>query len=137
MYERGMAEHGSLPELELANVRTRERLTDTVTRIRRKSDVPARTRLAVAQWKLQMHRDPTPLVAMMVTAAAGVAAIVVGVRTRGSRGMHLATTGRAPMLLPAFKPVKLKKDGTAKGTPGFARVPDKNNPVPKRHGRRK
>ena len=31
----------SIPELELANVRTRERLTDSVTEIRRRSDVPA------------------------------------------------------------------------------------------------
>ena len=33
----------SIPELELANVRTRERLTDSVSEIRRRSDVPART----------------------------------------------------------------------------------------------
>ncbi len=47
----------SLPELELANVRTRERLTDSVAEIRRRSDVPARTRLAVAKARQRWHRD--------------------------------------------------------------------------------
>jgi hypothetical protein len=125
-----MADHDSLPELELANVRTREHIEDTVARIRHKTNVPERWRLFVARSRQQLHRDPTPLVAMMVTGAAGVAAIVVGVRTRRNRDMHLATTGRDPVLLPAFKPVKTKKDGTSKGVPAFSRVPDKNNPVP-------
>ncbi|MDP4335315.1 hypothetical protein Q7F20_18245 [Curtobacterium sp. A7_M15] len=80
----------SLPELELATVRTREHLTDTVNEIRRRSDVPARTRLAVAKARQRWHRDPTPLVAMGVTAAAGVAAIVVGIAIRNSPAGHLA-----------------------------------------------
>ncbi|MGN6408964.1 MAG: hypothetical protein ACTHMH_11500 [Curtobacterium sp.] len=80
----------SLPELELATVRTREHLTDTVNEIRRRSDVPARTRLAVAKAKQRWHRDPTPLVAMGVTAAAGVAAIIVGIAIRNTPAGHLA-----------------------------------------------
>lgn len=125
-----MADHDSLPELELANVRTRERIEDTVARIRHKANVPERWRLFVARSRQQLHRHPTPLVATMVTGAAGIAAIVVGLQTRRRGEMHLAKTGRDPVLLPAFKPVKTKKDGTTKGVPAFARVPDKNNPVP-------
>jgi len=80
----------SLPELELANVRTREHITDTVTEIRRRADLPARTRLAVAKTRQRWHRDPTPLVAMGVTAAAGIASIVVGIAIRNSPAGHLA-----------------------------------------------
>lgn len=80
----------SLPELELANVRTREHITDTVTEIRRRADVPARTRLAVAKARQRWHRDPTPLVAMGITAAAGIAAIVTGIAIRNSPAGHLA-----------------------------------------------
>lgn len=80
----------SVPELELANVRTREHITDTVREIRRRSDVPARTRLAVAKAKQRWHRDPTPLVAMGVTAAAGIAAIVLGSRIGRTPAGHLA-----------------------------------------------
>jgi hypothetical protein len=80
----------SLPELELANVRTREHITDTVTEIRRRADLPARTRLAVAKTKQRWHRDPTPLVAMGMTAAAGIASIVVGIAIRNSPAGHLA-----------------------------------------------
>lgn len=118
----------SLPELELANVRAREGITDTVAEIRRRTDLPARTRLAVAKTKQRWHRDPTPLVALGVTAVAGVAAIVVGVRIR----RHPA--GRLDALLvpapnPVFKPVKVGEDGKAKGVPAFSRVEDKHNPV--------
>jgi hypothetical protein len=70
----------SFSELRLANTRTRERLTDTVHGIRRKTDVPERWRLFRARTRQQMHRDPTPLVAMMIAGAAGVATIVVGTR---------------------------------------------------------
>ncbi|WP_439693598.1 hypothetical protein ACRQ4B_05050 [Curtobacterium sp. SP.BCo] len=80
----------SLPELELANVRTREGITDTVTEIRRRVDVPARTRLAIAKTRQRWHRDPTPLVAMGVTAAAGIAAIVIGIAIRDKPAGHLA-----------------------------------------------
>ncbi|QQD76574.1 hypothetical protein I8920_02025 [Curtobacterium sp. YC1] len=80
----------SIPELELANVRTRERLTDSVSEIRRRSDVPARTRLAVAKARQRWHRDPTPLVAMGVTAATGLAAIILGARIGRSPAGHLA-----------------------------------------------
>ncbi|UFU14474.1 hypothetical protein LQK89_01895 [Curtobacterium sp. C1] len=79
----------SLPELELANVRTRERLTDSVAEIRRRSDVPARTRLAVAKARQRWHRDPTPLVAMGITAATGIAAIVLGARIGRTDAGHL------------------------------------------------
>ncbi|WIE76047.1 hypothetical protein [Curtobacterium sp. MCSS17_007] len=79
----------SIPELELANVRTRERLTDSVSEIRRRSDVPARTRLAVAKARQRWHRDPTPLVAMAVTAATGIAAIVLGTRIGRTDAGHL------------------------------------------------
>lgn len=79
----------SIPELELANVRTRERLTDSVTEIKRRSDVPARARLAVAKTRQRWHRDPTPLVAMGVTAAAGIAAIVLGTRIGRTDAGHL------------------------------------------------
>ncbi|SBN62144.1 hypothetical protein GA0004736_1044 [Curtobacterium sp. 9128] len=118
----------SLPELELANVRTRERITDTVDRIRHKVDVPARTRLAIAKTKQRWHRDPTPLVALAATAAAGIAAIVVGVRIRNSPAARLDAL-RTPAPVPVFKPVKVGKDGTAKGVPVFARKDDKHNPV--------
>jgi len=80
----------SLPELELANVRTREHITDTVTEIRRRADLPARTRLAIAKTRQRWHRDPTPLVAMGITAAAGIAAIVTGIALRNSPAGHLA-----------------------------------------------
>lgn len=80
----------SLPELELANVRTRERLTDSVVEIRRRADVPARTRLAVAKARQRWHRDPTPLVAMGVTATAGVVAIVLGFVIGKRPAGHLA-----------------------------------------------
>jgi ElaB/YqjD/DUF883 family membrane-anchored ribosome-binding protein len=80
----------SLPELELANVRTRERLTDSVAEIKRRSDVPARTRLAIAKTRQRWHRDPTPLVAMGITAVAGIASIVVGIAIRNSPAGHLA-----------------------------------------------
>ncbi len=79
----------SLPELELANVRTRERLTDSVAEIRRRSDVPARTRLAVAKARQRWHRDPTPLVAMGITAVTGIAAIVLGARIGRTDAGHL------------------------------------------------
>ncbi|ROP65187.1 hypothetical protein EDF24_1003 [Curtobacterium sp. PhB130] len=118
----------SLPELELANVRTRERITDTVERIRQKVDVPARTRLAVAKTKQRWHRDPTPLVALAATAAAGIAAIVVGVRIRHSPGARLDAL-RTPAPVPVFKPVKVGKDGKSKGVPAFSRKDDKHNPV--------
>lgn len=80
----------SLPELELATVRTREHLTDTVSEIRRRSDVPARTRLAIAKTRQRWHRDPTPLVAMGVTAVAGITAIVLGTRIGRTPAGHLA-----------------------------------------------
>ncbi|WP_144709923.1 hypothetical protein [Curtobacterium pusillum] len=80
----------SLPELELANVRTRERLTDSVSEIRRRADLPARTRLAVAKTRQRWHRDPTPLVAMGITAAAGVGAIVLGFAIGKRPAGHLA-----------------------------------------------
>ena len=89
MYERRMA-NDSLPELELANVRTRERITDTVERIKQKVDVPARTRLAVAKTRQRWHRDPTPLVALATIAATGVVAIVVGTRIGRTPAGHLA-----------------------------------------------
>ncbi len=80
----------SLPELELANTRAREGITDTVAEIRRRADVPARTRLAIAKTKQRWHRDPTPLVAMGITAAAGVAAIILGARIGRTDAGHLA-----------------------------------------------
>ncbi|MFZ6991432.1 hypothetical protein ACO0E1_06035 [Curtobacterium sp. RRHDQ66] len=80
----------SLPELELANVRTRERITDTVDLIRHKVDVPARTRLAIAKTKQRWHRDPTPLVALGMIAAAGIASVVIGARIGRSPAGHLA-----------------------------------------------
>lgn len=76
--------HDSLPELELHNVRTRERIGDTVAEIRRRSDVPARTRLALAKTRQRWHRDPTPLVALGLTAVAGIASIVIGFGIRDS-----------------------------------------------------
>ncbi|MCJ1714055.1 hypothetical protein [Curtobacterium sp. VKM Ac-2922] len=82
--------HDSLPELELANVRTRERMTDTVERIRHKVDLPARTRLALAKTRQRWHRDPTPLVALGTIAAAGVAAVVLGARIARTPAGHLA-----------------------------------------------
>ncbi len=81
----------SLPELELANVRTREGITDTVTELKRRANLPARTRLAVAKTKQRWHRDPTPLVAMGITGLTGVAAIIVGISMRNSPAGHLAT----------------------------------------------
>ncbi|MFZ7086603.1 hypothetical protein [Curtobacterium sp. RRHDQ10] len=122
-----MAEHDSLPELELRNVRTREQLEETVAVIRRRADVPQRLRLLRARARQRMHRDPTPLVAMMVTAAAGGAAIVGGVligRTSAGRLSAAAT----PALLPVYKPAKTGKDGTYRGAGAFARKPDKLNP---------
>ncbi len=80
----------SLPELELANTRAREGITDTVAEIRRRADVPARTRLAIAKTKQRWHRDPTPLVAMGITAAAGIAAIILGARIGRTDAGHLA-----------------------------------------------
>ena len=80
----------SLPELELANVRTREHMTDTVTELKRRADVPAWTRLAIAKTRQRWHRDPTPLVAMGITAAAGIASIVIGVAIRNRPAGHLA-----------------------------------------------
>jgi len=118
----------SLPELELANVRTRERLTDSVHEIVRRSDVPARTRLAAARARQRWHRDPTPLVALVATAATGIAAIVVGVRIRNHPAARLEAL-REPAPVPVFKPVKPGKDGKAKGVPAFARKDDKHNPV--------
>jgi hypothetical protein len=127
VYERRMA-NDSLPELELANVRTRERITDTVERIKQKVDVPARTRLAVAKTKQRWHRDPTPLVALGATAAMGIAAIVVGVRIRNHPAGRLEAL-RTPAPVPVFKPVKIGKDGKAKGIPVFARKDDPHNPA--------
>ena len=118
----------SMPELELRNVRTRERLVATVDRIKQKADVPARTRLAVAKTKQRWHRDPTPLVALALTAATGIAAIVVGVRFRAHPGNRLAAV-REPAPVPVFRPVKVGKDGKAKGVPAFARKDDRKNPV--------
>jgi hypothetical protein len=118
----------SIPELELANVRTRERITETVEDIRRRADVPARTRLAVAKTRQRWHRDPTPLVAMAVTAGAGIAAIVVGLRIGGTPAARLDAAD-VPMKLPVFKPVKPGKDGTTKGVPAFSRKEDKANPA--------
>jgi hypothetical protein len=120
----------SIPELALANARTREALTDTVGRIKQKSNVPERWRLFVARSRQQLHRDPTPLVAMMVTAGAGVAMIVLGSRIGQTSAGHLEAAD-APMLQPKFKPAKRKKDGTLKGQPSFKRKPDKKNPVEK------
>ncbi|GAA3340850.1 hypothetical protein GCM10017714_22380 [Curtobacterium pusillum] len=118
----------SLPELELANVRTREHMTDTVTEIRRRADVPARTRLAIARARQRWHRDPTPLVALGITAATGIAAIVVGIRIRNSPAARLDAL-LTPAPVPVFKPVKPGKDGKTKGVPAFARKEDKGNPV--------
>lgn len=103
----------SLPELELANVRTREHITDTVTEIRRRADVPARTRLAVAKAKQRWHRDPTPLVAMGITAAAGVAAIVTGFAIRNSPAGHLAdpTPSAASSAFTALLPFGARGNG--------------------------
>ncbi len=42
---------------------------DSVSEIRRRSDVPARTRLALAKARQRWHRDPTPLIAMGSPAA--------------------------------------------------------------------
>lgn len=120
--------HDSLPELELANVRTRERITDTVDRIKQKADVPARTRLAIAKTRQRWHRDPTPLVALALTAAAGIASIVVGVRIRNAPGARFDAI-LEPAPVPVFKPVKPGKDGTTKGVPAFSRKEDGKNPV--------
>lgn len=90
----------SLPELELANVRTRERLTDSVAEIRRRSDVPARTRLAVAKARQRWRRDPTPLVAMGITAVTGIAAIVLGARIGRTDAGHLDRPPAFTALLP-------------------------------------
>lgn len=104
----------SLPELELANVRTREHITDTVTEIRRRADIPARTRLAIAKTRQRWHRDPTPLVAMGITAATGIAAIVVGVAMRNSPAGHLADPP-ASSAFTALLPFGARGDGpTAK-----------------------
>lgn len=81
----------SLPELELANVRTRERMTDTVTELKRRADLPARARLAAAKTRQRWHRDPTPLVAMGITGLTGIAAIVLGIALRNRPAGHLAT----------------------------------------------
>jgi hypothetical protein len=124
----------SMPELELRNVRTRERLVDTVARIRQKSDVPARTRLALATTRQRWHRDPTPLVAVAMTAAAGLAAIVVGTRIRHHPAGRLSAL-REPAPVPILTPVKAGKagkagkDGTSKGVPVFARKDPTGNPV--------
>jgi hypothetical protein len=118
----------SLPELELRTVRTREALTDSVAEIKRRANVPARLRLGAARARQRMHRDPTPLVAMMVTAGAGVAAIVIGTRIGRTRAGHLEAAAD-PMLLPVFKPPKPGKNGTTKGKAAFARKPDKLNPT--------
>jgi hypothetical protein len=122
-----MADHDSLPELELHNVRTRERLQDTVATIVQRSDVPQRLRLLRARARQRMHRDPTPLVAMMITAAAGGAAIVGGVLI-GRRDAGQLGAAATPALLPVFKPAKTGKDGSYKGSGTFARKPDKLNP---------
>ncbi|MBY0176318.1 hypothetical protein [Curtobacterium herbarum] len=118
----------SMPELELRNVRTRERIVDTVARIRQKSDVPARTRLALAKTRQRWHRDPTPLVAVAMTAAAGLAAIVVGTRIRNHPAGRLGAL-REPAPVPVFKPVKVGKDGKSTGVPVFARKDPTGNPV--------
>ncbi|WP_146236725.1 MULTISPECIES: hypothetical protein [unclassified Curtobacterium] len=118
----------SMPELELRNVRTRERIVDTVTRIRQKSDVPARTRLALAKTRQRWHRDPTPLVAVALTAAAGVATIIVGARIRNEPAGRLSAL-REPAPVPVFKPVKVRKDGQSKGVPVFTRKDPTGNPV--------
>lgn len=118
----------SLPELELANVRTRERLTETVRRLQRKADVPARTRLAVAKTRQRWHRDPTPLVAVAMTAATGIAAIVVGTRLRNEPAGRMAAL-REPAPVPVFKPVKVGKSGKSTGVPVFARKDPTGNPV--------
>jgi hypothetical protein len=89
----------SVPELELANVRTREHLERTVSRIKQKSNVPERWRLLVARTKQRWHRDPTPLVAMAITAAAGVAAIVGGTLIGRSQAGHL-DRGFGAVILP-------------------------------------
>lgn len=120
----------SIPELELRNVRTRERLTRTVAEVRRRGDVPAQWRLAVAKGRQQLHRDPTPLVAMALTAVAGVAAIVGGA-VLGRTDAGRLEAAREPMLLPVYKPAKTKKNGKSKKA-AFARKPDKLNPVTKR-----
>ena len=121
----------SVPELELRTVRTREALTDTVARIRRRADVPARWRELVEASREQLYRDPTPLVAMIATAGVGIAAIVVGAAV-ARRPAGALDAADAPMLLPVFKPPTSKKDGTPDSTPKFARVPDKHNPVRQR-----
>jgi hypothetical protein len=121
---------GTIPELQLATTQSREALTDTVARIKQKSNVPERWRLLVARTRQQMHRDPTPLVAMMVTAGVGVAAIVGGIAMRGERAGRLEAA-EVPMLLPVYKPMKPGKNGALKGKPKFKRKPDKQNPVPK------
>lgn len=118
-------ENSSLPELELRSARAREALTDTVATIKQKSNVPERWRLFVARSRQQLHRDPTPLVAMIVIGAAGVAAIIGGTQIGRSSGGHL-DPDREPMPLPKFKPAKPdKKHGGYKGTPKFSRKPDK------------
>ncbi|MBT2502608.1 hypothetical protein [Curtobacterium sp. ISL-83] len=118
----------SLPELELANARTRERLTDSVREITRRADLPARTRLAVAKTRQRWHRDPTPLVALAATAAVGIASIALGVRMRHSPAARMEAL-RVPAPVPVFKPVKPGKDGTTKGVPVFARKEDEHNPA--------
>jgi hypothetical protein len=122
----------SIPELELRNVRTRAALNGTVDTIVRRADLPAQWRLLVAKGRQQLHRDPTPLVAMMATAGLGVVAIVGGVligRTDAGR----LDAAREPMLLPVFTPGKTKKNGKRRRA-AFARKPDKLNPV---QGRRR
>ncbi|WP_066522838.1 hypothetical protein [Curtobacterium ammoniigenes] len=127
----------SVPELELRAFRTREALSDTVRRIRRRSNVPARWRELVETSREQLYRDPTPIVAMGATIGVGIAAIVLGVSTARHPASSLAAAD-TPMLLPAFTPAKTKKDGTPGSAPKFARVPDKQNPVAesKRRARR-
>lgn len=115
----------SLPELELKTARTREALTDTVTRIRKKSNVPERWRLLVARTRQQLHRDPTPLVAMLVIAVTGLVSIIGGTQIGRTRGGHL-DAARDPMPLPRIKPAKPDtKHGGYKGTPKFSRKPRK------------
>jgi hypothetical protein len=122
-----MSDAKSLPELELNTARAREALTDAVATIKQKSNVPERWRLFVARSRQQMHRDPTPLVAMIVIAAAGVASIVVGTRIGNTRAGHLDAAA-TPALLPQYKPAKTGKDGRYKGPGKLKRKPDKQNP---------
>ncbi|KQO61355.1 hypothetical protein [Curtobacterium sp. Leaf261] len=104
----------SVPELELANVRTREHLERTVARIKQKSNVPERWRLLVARTKQRLHRDPTPLVAMAVTAVAGVAAIVGGTLIGRSEAGHL-DRGFGAVILPVDARGRSGRAGTKVG----------------------